>query len=305
MSNELENQQLDPTNKGVQWYFHPIEKIRMLRYFQLNMKFDNTDDYTVNYNNSPTIGVVIETTGNISYTELQLHFLKNINHISNILIYDNCLNNKSQLEQMSKDYNVDLYITQNKLYNNPTIGNLSNIDCIYQGLLWANSKNIDILVKLNDTLIPYYNWTEHLIQLAIESNASTFNSYCEKDQENFRIDCIGLNVNIWTKSYPLQSLLWTIENQYIVYPQFWLHELCKTLSGNNYSQKWKEYCNNYNAGYLHSGYAVWQDILGINKYTNKNRNEKVLYHLYSKKEDYLNISKILFGNKYILQDFNV
>ena len=264
MSEELENQ-LDPSNKSIQWYFHPIEKIRMLRYFQLNMKFNSTEDYTVNYNDLPTIGLVLETTGSNAYTELQLHFLKNINHITNILIYDNQLNDKIQLQQLSKDYNVDLYITSNKLWNNSTIGDLSNIDCIYQGLLWAKSKNVDILVKLNDKLIPCFDWTENLIQLAIQSNASTFSSYCEKDQENFRIDGIGLNVNIWTKSYPLQSLLWTIENQYVVCLPFWLHELCKTLSGNNYSPKWKEYCNKHNFGYLHSGYAMWQDILGINK----------------------------------------
>ena len=305
MNEEKENQenQLDPSNKSVQWYFHPIEKIRMLRYFQLNMNFDQNEDYSVNYNTSPNIGVVLETAGNIAYIELQLHFLKNINHINKILIYDNCSENKNQIQQLAKDYNIDFYSTQTKLWSNSIIGSSKELDCIYNGLVWANSNNIDILVKLNEKLIPCFDWKENLINFALETNASTFSSYCEKDQINFRTECIGFNVNVWTKSYPLQTLSWSIKNEYIVYTEFWLHELCKILSGNNYSIKWKEYCNNHKIGYLHSGYVIWQDILGINKYTDKNRFKNVLWHLYSKKEDYFNISQLVFGNKYLLKDF--
>ena len=72
--------------KSMQWYYHPNEIARLLRYFQLNMKFDN-EDYTPHYTTKkPTVGVVINTSGNIPYMDLQLYFLKEVNKIDNILI---------------------------------------------------------------------------------------------------------------------------------------------------------------------------------------------------------------------------
>ena len=53
-------------SKSMQWYFHPVERIRMLRYFQLNMIFDHTIDYTPHYSENPEIGVVVYVTKNIS-----------------------------------------------------------------------------------------------------------------------------------------------------------------------------------------------------------------------------------------------
>lgn len=297
----MSNQQIE---KSLQWYFHPSEMIRLLRYFQFNLKFDNNIDYTVHYNNDPTIGVVIGTYGDLSFVDLQLYFLKNINHIDNILIHDDCSPDKDQLKKLAEQYNVDFYSTPNKMWYQKDIGSIGELDCIYQGLLWAKSKNIDILVKIDSKLLPCFNWVENLKQSAILSEANTFSSYCTKELYNFRSECIGFNVNNWSTDYPLQGFSWGIENQCTVLTNIWIHELAKTISGNNYSNKWKEYCNNNKNGYLHSGYYIWTDILGTNKYTNENRHDNVLYKTYSKKEDYLNISKQIFGNKYNLEDFN-
>ena len=48
--------------KSMQWYFHPNETIRMLRYFQFNMKFDNTIDYTPHYSENPEICAILYIT---------------------------------------------------------------------------------------------------------------------------------------------------------------------------------------------------------------------------------------------------
>ena len=86
--------------KSLQWYFHPNETVRMLRYFQFNLKFDNGIDYSVHYSDNPKIGVVIGTYGCIPYIDLQLHFLKNVNHIDNILIHDDCSPYQNQLKEL-------------------------------------------------------------------------------------------------------------------------------------------------------------------------------------------------------------
>jgi len=290
--------------KSLQWYFHPNETVRMLRYFQFNLKFDNSIDYSVHYSDNPKIGVVIGTYGCIPYIDLQLHFLKNVNHIDNILIHDDCSPYQEQLKELTNKYNVDFYSTQKRMWHKSCIGSIGDTNSFYQGLLWSKYKGLDILVKLSRRLIPCYNWKDSLIQLALNSDASTFSSFCTKDPFNIRTEGIGLNVDIWTKSYPLQGLLWTIENEYSIFAEFWMHEMAKTLSGNNYSQKWKEYCDKHKYGYLHSGYGMWQDILGTCRYTNENRHENVLWHMYNSIEDYLNVSKQIFGDKYTLQDFN-
>ena len=296
----MNTQQLD---KSLQWYFCPNETIRMLRYYQFNFKFNNNEDYTVNYNFDSKIGVVIGTYGCIPYIDLQLHFLKNINHIDNILIHDDCSPYQKQLKNLAKQYNVDFYSTPKRMWHKSCVGSIGDTNCFYQGLVWAKQKNIDVLIKLSRRLIPCYNWKNNLLKLMNESDANTFGSFCTKDPFNLRTEGIALNVNTWTRSYPLNALLWTIQNEYPIFAEFWMHEMSKTISANNFSEKWKNYCEQHKFGYLHSGYAMWQDFLGTCRYTNENRHDNVLWHMYCKTEDYLNVSNQIFNNKYTLKDF--
>ena len=288
--------------KSLQWYFHPNETIRMLRYYQFNMKFDNSVDYSVNYSNNPSIGVVIGTSGSIPYIALQLYYLKNINGIEHILVHDDCSDKKNELKALCDSYNVDFYSTEKPMFYKSCVGSIGDTNAIYEGLLWAKNKNLDILVKLSRRLIQCYEWKSKLIELAKESNASVFSSYCTKDPFNIRTECIAFNVNVWTKQYPLQCMKFTIDNEMSIFAEFWFHELAKTLSGNNFNEKWLNYCKNNNFGYLHSGYAMWQDILGTCRYTDENRHPNTLWHMYSKPEDYLNELNKHVKDKYTIND---
>ena len=280
----MENNEQLP--KSMQWYFHPDESIRLLRYFQYNLIFDNNIDYTPVYTNNPNIGVVISTYGNLSYVELHLHYLKNINGINKILVHDNCSDNNEQLKSLCAKYNVDFYSPSTPLFFHEGVGNIGDVNSIYQGLLWAKYNNLDILVKFSDKLIPCYEWKTDLITLAKKSNAITFSSYCTKDLYNMRTECIGLNVQAWSKQYPLQCIQFIINNELPILEHIWFHELSKTLSGNNYSDTWINYCKANKYGYLHSGYAMWQTILGTNRHTDENRHKNTLWYMYSKDEDY-------------------
>lgn len=285
MENEQTQQQIP---KSLQWYFHPIETIRMLRYFQFNIKFDNTVDYTPHYSNNPEIGVVIGTCGSLPYIKLHLHYLKNINGINKILVHDDCSNEKDELKKLCDQYNVDFYSTNSPMFYKEQVGSVGDTNAIYQGLLWAKQNNIEILVKLSRRLIPCYEWKTDLIELVKSSDAITFSSYCTKDPFNIRTECMGMYVPAWTKQYPLQCMQFTIENEIPIFAEFWFHELTKTLSGNNYSEKWFNYCKQNKFGYLHSGYAHWKTIAGTCRFNNDNRHENTLWHMYSKDEEYLN-----------------
>lgn len=296
-------QDIKDIDKSLKWYFHPSEIVRMLRYFHFNSKFDNNIDYTPHYTNNPKIGVVIGTYGCTPYIELQLYFLKYINKIKHILIHDDCSPYTQELLELSKQYNVDFYSTKHRLWHKTNVGSIGDTNAFYYGLQWAKVHNIDILVKLSRRLIPCFEWTNNLINLAKETDATTFGSYCTTDPFNLRTEGIALNVEIWTKEYPMFNLAWTIQNEYSIFAEFWMHEMAKTLSGNNYSEKWFNYVKKSKNGYLHSGYAIWKDILGTNRFNSDDRAGYTLWHKYSSINDYLNVSKQILGNKYTKSDF--
>jgi hypothetical protein len=288
-------------NKSLQWYFHPNETIRMLRYFQLNAKFDETADYTVSYSNNPTVGVVIGTYGSIAYIDLQLHYLKNVNKIDKILIHDDCSDKQEELKALADKYQVDFYSTQKQMFYKSCVGSNGDTSAFFIGLNWAKQNNIDILVKLSRRLIPCFNWVDDLKKLAVKTDGLTFSSFCEKDLFRFRTECCALNVKHWSSAYPMYCMNWVLNNEYTIFAEFWFHEISKTLSGNNYSKKWAKYAAK--TPYLYSGYVKWLDILGTNRYTRENRNENVLWHMFSSSEDYYNESVKVFGEKYTQRDF--
>jgi hypothetical protein len=277
-------------SKSMQWYFHPVERIRMLRYFQLNMQFDKTVDYTPTYSENPEIGIIINANENIQYLDLHLHYLKNVNNFIKILVYDNCSNIQKELKSLCNEYNVEFYSSPNKLYSDKEIGNISDIDIIYQGLLWAKQNNIEVLVKFNVDIIPCYNWKSNFLSLIKESNGITFASSVNNNDYNinFNSDFIGFYVPVWSSNYPLQCMLFTIQNEMPVCTNIWLHELSKTLSCNNFSEHWFNYCKQNKIDYLHSGYTHWNLLL----------NKDTLYTIKNNERDYFNKIEKVFSNKY-------
>jgi len=289
-------------SKSEQWFFHPYETVRMLRYYQLNMKFDNTVDYTPHYSENPSLGVVIGTYGSVPYIDLQLHFLVNVNGIKNVLVCDDGSDKQAELKQLCDSYGVDFYSPPKKLFSKDFIGVLGDANAFYVGLLWAKNKNLELLVKLSRRLIPCKEWKTEFLNLVKRTDATTFGSYCTKDPFNFRTECVGMHVDTWTSSYPMHCIKFTIENEMTVFAEFWWHELAKTLSGNNYSEKWLKYVQENKFGYLRSGYAHWYDISGTNRCNSDNRTG-VLWHLFSSADDYYQVSQKIFGNKYTVNDF--
>lgn len=166
------------------------------------------------------------------------------------------------------------------LFNQKEIGDLNELDCLFQGLLWAKEKNIDILIKCDPTLIACYKWIDDFDQIVKNSDGLTFTSYGE-EWETFRTELIGMNVKYWTNDTILYSIKWLLENQCTVFLSIWLHEISKILAGINYSEKFRQYLKDNMIDYIHSGYVFWYDILGINENTMDKRHKDVLYKTYS------------------------
>ena len=66
-----------------------------------------------------------------------------------------------------------------------------------------------------------------------------------------------------------------------------------------------KYKREHFTGELRSGYVHWKDLLGVDRYSKQGRRDGVLWHQYSRNEDYLLASEKVFGSKYRLEDFGV
>jgi hypothetical protein len=241
--------------KSEQWYFHPEELIRMLRYFQFNQKFDPSVDYSFSYADSEkelVFGAVIYITeNNINTVENQILKLK-MNGISNILLYNNFKLSKTEISVLIEKYKIHSYMPETELWNNNAIGNLADLDVFYRGLLWANENTIDMLIKVNDNFNISFNIQEKILDAINISESITYANTTKNELNQLATDFICLYVQAWSKTYPLICLRFAIENELTVYTYFWLYELIKTLSGNNKSEKWIKFNNSLD--YLHSGF---------------------------------------------------
>jgi hypothetical protein len=238
--------------KSEQWYFHPDERIRILRYCQYNLTFDTDVDYTPKFNNQLTFGAVLYITHvtSIQQIEKQINILKQ-NNIEKILLYNNYLINQNELERLKNIYNIAIYTPENKLYSKDGIGSIADLDIFYTGLTWAKNENCDLLIKLDCDYSVEFNIKEKLIECIKESDSITYG--CTNTELNtFSCKFLVLYVQSWTLNYPISCLNFYISNEITVYLDIWFYELVKTLSGNNKSIKWVIYNNSLD--YLHSGF---------------------------------------------------
>ena len=289
-------------SRSLQWYFHPNEIMRLMR-VRLFSHIDPRIDLTPKYEKDLKIGVVIGTYGAVPYIDLGLHYLKNVNGIQNILIHDDCSNKQQELQALAKNYNVDFYSTPKNMWHKSCIGSIGDQNCFFEGLKWAKEKKLDILIKFSRRLIPCYNWLDNFKNLVIESDGITFGSYCTKDLFDMRTECLAMNVNAWNNNFSLSEMHKLITNEYPTFAEFWMHDMAKILDGQNFSEKYNKWKKDHFIGYQRSGYVLWKDLLGICRYNDVERHNDVLWHMYSKEEDYYKKSINIFNDKYTLNDF--
>ena len=121
---------------------------------------------------------------------------------------------------------------------------------------WENdlaSPDIDILIKCS---LKEFTDNFNLIYLAKSTDGNTF---CDVGKNGgINTSYLGLHVKSWGDNYPIQCMEFVMQNELVVLPEIWLHELAKTIAGNNHSEKWKTYLEINKIDYLHSGYVQWK-----------------------------------------------
>ena len=291
MSEEVKKE--EQLNKTLQWYFNPIEQVRMLRYMPLQTIFDSQ---TLPINQNPVyplvqdisvaVAMLVTKETNPVHLDLNLYCLTEINKLTGkVFVLYSEDNITDELLYVIKKYDI-VYTTQEKtLYNQFNIGDLNKIDLYFQSLIWAKELKVHLLFTLDPDLIAMYNWVDDVKKLAFETDGYTFTSY-NNNWKHFRTEMIGFNVKAWTSQTSLYSLKWLLENECTILEEVWFHNMSINLSNSNWSDRYRKYVEANRDDYSHLGYVKYFDILGINEDTNEKRHDNVLYKTYTTEEQY-------------------
>lgn len=298
MSEEVKK---EPLNKTLQWYFNPIEQIRMLRYMPFQTNF-NSKNLPINQNPvypleqdiSVVAALYVTKETNPVHLDLNLFFLTTINKLTGkVFVLYSEDNITPELINIIKKYDI-VYTTQNKtLYKQAGIGDLNRLEFYFESLLWAKELKAHLLFTIDPDLVIMYNWVNDVRKLAFETDGYTFTS-CNIDWRHFRTEMIGFNVRAWNSQTAMYSLHWLLENECTVMEEIWFHEMSKILSDSNWSERYRKYVTEHKGEYNSIGYVKYTDILGTNSETKDDRNDKVLYPTFTSEEQYNGIYKQCF-----------
>lgn len=246
----------------------------------------NIINTTPNYNHNIKVGVVIGTCGSSDIIRLQLHYLKNINKIENVLIVDDYSQEQDLLKTICDKYNVDLIISPYELPYIHLIGCSGDNYCIYKGLEWAKNKKLDVILKFSRRFIPCYKWIDDFKNLVKKSDGITFSSYSDKMKMGFRTECFGMNTNVWNNDVVMNNIKYIIDNDIPILAEYWYHNIAKYLDYYNHSKTWLEFKKQQNMTYERSGYVMLKDLMGTCMKSNINRNPNVMWHMFCNEDDY-------------------
>lgn len=298
MSEEVKK---EPLNKTLQWYFNPIEQIRMLRYMPFQTNF-NSNNLPINQNPvyplerdiSVVVALYVNKETNPVHLDLNLFFLTEINKLTGkVFVLYSEDNITSELINVIKKYDI-VYTTQAKtLYRQTGIGDLNKIEFYFESLLWAKELKAHLLFTIDPDLVIMYNWVNDVKKLAFETDGYTFTSY-NPDWKHFRTEMIGFNVKAWNSQTVMYSIQWLLENECTIMEEIWFYEMAKILSNSNWSQRYRKYITEHKEDYNSIGYVKYTDILGINSETKDKRKEEVLYPTFTNEEEYNGIYKQCF-----------
>ena len=298
MSEEVKKQ---PLNKTLQWYFNPIEQVRMLRYMPLQTVFDSK---TLPINQNPVYPLVqdisvaaalyVNKDTNPIHLDLNLYYLTTINKLTGkVFVLYSEDNITDELKTIIKKYDI-VYTTQEKtLYKQDGIGDLNKLEFYFESLLWAKELKAHLLFTIDPSLVIAYNWVDDVKKLAFETDGYTFTSY-NPDWKHFRTEMIGFNVKVWSSQTVIYSLQWLLKNECTVMEDIWFHEIAKILANSNWSKRYRKYIENNREDYINTGYVKYTDILGTNSETNENRHENVYWKSYTTEEQYNGLFKQCF-----------
>lgn len=234
----------------------------------------------------PSIGLVIGTYGTPAYIHLFLESAKR-NFPLPILIHDDC-SESQELKSLATQYSCD-FSTNNKRFGHGS----GDITSYYEGLLWAKSKNLDILVKMSRRFIPLFDWRPSLINTALKSQHITYTNNCEYFKFDLRSECVGMYVPEWSnyvdKLKDLATTPVNVEKDMMNLISEFPKPTCAVNENYICTNPTNPYCGDY---------GVW-DIIGNNRMM---LNPQILWHDSCRPASYSQAAKS-FGLNYDIKDF--
>lgn len=228
------------------------------------------------YVSTPTIGIVVGTFASVPYIHLQLESrLRNYQSIP-ILIHDDGSNKNAELQELCLQYGADY--EYNTIRQPHCIGDLT---AFAGGLLWAKSKNIDILVKISRRWLFRVNFIDDLQKLALSSQYATICNYTTTFNFGFRTECIAMNVAQWSKPNSFEQIVEPIRTPRGIFVEGHLHNIARELEKQN-CVKAKHYRATHPITPDKNGYAFW-DIMGNDR---MKKSGNYLWHDANKAIDY-------------------
>jgi hypothetical protein len=204
------------------------------------------------YVSTPSCGMVIGTFASVPYIHLQLEARKRYYPHVPCLVHDDCSGRQEELRELCCNYGVDFEVSGRR--QPPYLGDVSTFIC---GLGWAQSRGLDLLLKVSRRWIFLADWTPSLIDLSVASQYATLGSYTTTYNFGFRSECLALSVAAWSQPLILSDLLQPLRDQQEVFVESFLHGLAQRLERVQCEQaewwRWKHpvppEC---------SGYALWE-----------------------------------------------
>jgi hypothetical protein len=137
------------------------------------------------------LGLVISTFGTPEYIQLAMEVMKNNGVNIPVLVHDDSSGDKN-LQEICRKYGCNFTSTRTKY------GHFAgDVASVHNGLIWAENKKIDVLIKMSRRFIPLFDWTKSLLE-TIEKNPNfTYGNRCNHFDFPLRTECVAYVVKKW------------------------------------------------------------------------------------------------------------
>ena len=168
------------------------------------------------------IGMVIGTYAAVPYVHLQLESRRRSYPHVPVLVHDDGSHRKAELAAMCRAYGCDF---ESNCTRQPA--QLGDLSCFVGGLLSAQSRQREILVKVSRRWIFLVDWTDSLLRLAYESQYATFCSYTTTFDMGFRSECVGMAVSLWSGPLFMDEAIGRLAVGDSVFMEGYMHEFAR------------------------------------------------------------------------------
>jgi hypothetical protein len=243
---------------------------------------------------TPRPGVIVSTYGTSAYVHLHLAAWKTYYPQVPLLVFDDGSPDFQQLAALCKHDGADFVANTVRLGHKR--GDMSSF---VQGLLWASSRDIDLLVKFSRRWVCLQDWRPSLLEVASESQYATYSNECRHWNYGFRTECIALHVGSWLGQ--VEEMRRLISEDRIGLPEADLHQMSRNIHEAGVCRVNDAHLRQHPRSPEKNAYGIWS-VLGTSR---RDKQEKVLWHETHSPAEYLQALQSLDAFNYTVEDFKV